>query len=561
MYGTSNSETPTTIFSDQITMKQPSMAPLSFFKRKIAVGDQVVQSVKHLSMSASVKNSQMLSLSTRTESSASISDDDSANRVDSPFCVTEEEDVEDVTQSPQLKGMKHIIDDKGFKLENLMLHVRDSSSRGEQHTPSGQSASEDGSAAFHRKLPPRSPSQSLRKNSTLLSGKNSPISKDGVGPNSPFPPRSQSPRKSPESSPGKPIQDSQKQYDHSPDESNTRQRSFSHEDVDPHRGTTSLVENRRISSSRVNRRQKSPVFHQLDLDDLEVLKRKMKHRREKYGEIDYRVGQVWNYIGNYYFKNQEHAKALYSYKGAVMCYDGDDAHIGAAYGNIGTVYWTTGDLANAVIFLNKALEMYRFMESAQGHDPDSSIQVSNVLYQIGLVLSLQQNFKAAMSTLKYCRLVREKALGNMHLDLARTIDAIGKVHLFIGELDYAMACHQQALEMKRGLAGDSDSAVITSLMNIAAVHQAREMYDEAIYAYLAVLTVQKQAFLTCNVDGQALRLAKEAGETLYALAQIHSLNGNPHESSLAIKESLLFYREAGLSMDDPKVLSLQSMLV
>jgi tetratricopeptide (TPR) repeat protein len=536
------------------------MTPISFFKRKIAAVDPAIHPLTR--EPDKDKEDHFPPHSYTTESTISLGDR-GVERADSPrsFSGGEHFEADELALSPQLKGIAHIIDDR--KLVNQDIPVLPSFSF-DEGSKTASIQPERGSASSHRKLPPRSPSQVIRKiGLTHRSGTNSPImNNSSTGKLSPLPSVSHSPRNgtgteqqrrnSPETTPGNsafaPAHSGQ-----SWDQNGSRRRSSSSDEWSKlptrstHRRISSLTEEHSVSPPQENRRRLSSSFQNVDLNDLDALKRAIKQRRNAYGDDDYRVGQAWNHIGNYFFRNQDYSRALDAYKGAVMCHEGDDAHIGAAYGNIGTVYWMTGDLANAVTFLNKALEMHRYMESVQGLDPDSSTAVSNALYQIGLALSLQQDFETAMGTLKYCRRVREKTLGSKHLDLARTIDAIGKIHLFRGELVDAMECHQQALTMKRELVSDSDSAVITSLMNIAAVHEARQLYDEAIFTYMAVLTVQKETFLANKGGSNASRIAKEAGETLQVLAHLHELNGDPRASSLAINESRFFCNEARFS--------------
>jgi tetratricopeptide (TPR) repeat protein len=542
------------------------MAHLSFFHRKIAVTavDRTVESTKQ---SAKTDNKGEKGLfrshSIKTESTLSYSDRD-FDIGDTPLCFSDDEEInaENLTHSPQLKGMEHIMDEQESTMETIVL-----SSLNSEDADSDIHFEE--SKSFQSIRPPKSPSQGTQSTRSipLTRGPNSPVMEAGFLPSSPLPPKSPSPRprRNAESCPGKlnlkKTTLTQVYYEQSLNENRVRQRSYSLDEIAKYSRTTSSIEKKKTSpSSRGSHRRVKSSIQNVDLNDLESLKRSIKRLREKYGDVDYRVGQVWNHIGNFFFRQQDYPRALDAYKGAVMCHEGNNVHIGAAYGNIGTVYWTTGDLTNAVTFLNKALEMHRYVESVHGLDPDSSCEVSNSLYQIGLALSLQKDYETAMGTLKYCRRLREKTLGSMHMDLARTIDAIGKIHLLLGELDDAMDCHQQALSMKCGLVRNSDSAVITSLMNIAAVHQARELYDDAIFAYLAVLSVQKQNFVECKDQAIAPRFARETGETLQVLSQLHRQNGDPQSSFISAQESRVYYNEAGMSIDDPKIAMLNSIL-
>jgi tetratricopeptide (TPR) repeat protein len=284
----------------------------------------------------------------------------------------------------------------------------------------------------------------------------------------------------------------------------------------------------------------------------------MQDRRQHLGSCDYKVGQAWNLIGNAHFRRKEHANAIHAYEQALECTDGcekpsDFDHIAAAYGNLGTVCWSTGDMERSVTCIRKAVELRMKSEISKGRDPRESLTVATSYHQLGLALTLHRDYKKALNALFDALEIQQRVLGRKSIDVARTLDAIGKVHLLQGDADESMDCHQEAYATKYELTGECGPLVITSLTNIAAAHLARNEDKEAILAYLAIWKAQSFELHKINDPGTSARLAMEAGETIQMLVDLYTKTGAYQNAKLAADEALGLYQEAGISKDHPKM--------
>ncbi|CAB9496063.1 Hydra magnipapillata [Seminavis robusta] len=282
-------------------------------------------------------------------------------------------------------------------------------------------------------------------------------------------------------------------------------------------------------------------------------------RRVKYGETHPKVGSAWNRIGNYLFRSCQYSNALEAYKRAVACYKGGEPELGCAYSNMGTALWASGRPDKAISFLEKALEAYELFEITEGGNPDESLAVASTLYQMGLCNTLRKQYGEALSCLKKCQKIQASLLPAMDIQVGRTLDAIGKVHYFKEEYSTALQCHEEARRIKSA-AGDNESAVVTSLLNIAAVHHATKNWNVALSKYAKVMHLQQSELIRCrNQKGQSLltRAAQDVGETLQLMGDMHRQMEQEGQALRFYKEALMVYQEAGLSQDDPRMLALK----
>ena len=119
-------------------------------------------------------------------------------------------------------------------------------------------------------------------------------------------------------------------------------------------------------------------------------------RRHKYGETHPKVGSAWNRIGNFFFRACQYEHALNAFKHAVACYPVGEADLACTYSNLGVTYWASGGEGAAdqgMVFLQKAMDLYEIHAIAAGGDPENSISVATVLYQMGLCQTLRKPFE------------------------------------------------------------------------------------------------------------------------------------------------------------------------
>jgi tetratricopeptide (TPR) repeat protein len=284
-------------------------------------------------------------------------------------------------------------------------------------------------------------------------------------------------------------------------------------------------------------------------------------RRHKYGETHTKVGSAWSRIGSYFFQSRNFPQALEAFKHAVVCFPVGEPALAASYSNIGTVYWASGQPEQAITFLEKALEIYELIELSEGRDPEESLEVANTLYQMGLCNTLRGLSCEALANLKKCQKIQASQLSSRDIQVGRTLDAIGKVHYFKEEYSTALQCHEEARRIKSA-SGENDNAVITSILNVAAVHHATKNWNAALSNYTKVMYLQKSELVRCrNQKGQPLvsRAAQEVGETLQLMGNLHSQMGEEAKAQRFYKEATLLFEEAGIPEDDPRFAALKQL--
>ena len=151
--------------------------------------------------------------------------------------------------------------------------------------------------------------------------------------------------------------------------------------------------------------------------DFDSLSRILAQRRTKFGNFHVKVGITWNQIGNYHFRCHEFENALIAYKEALECKDGSNdpmefEHLASAYANIGTVLWSAGRADESIVPLRKAVELRIHYEVSQGRDHDRCLAVADCQYQLGLALTLAQEYDESLDVLHKALLIRKRMAGH-----------------------------------------------------------------------------------------------------------------------------------------------------
>jgi tetratricopeptide (TPR) repeat protein len=328
-----------------------------------------------------------------------------------------------------------------------------------------------------------------------------------------------------------------------------------------------------VEYSSVQRDTRTPerVFHSGALtgetedeqmcDSLKFLLSTLELRRHRLGETHPAVGEAWNEIGNFYFRARKCDKALKAYDQALQC--DESIQLAAAYSNIGTLYWSAGDIPKSIKFLRNALHMYTCAEGEKGRDAGSALNVSNVLYQLGLAMSLQKDYVQSLLYLGKALKIRESMMGHCDVVVARTLDAVGKVHFLQGALKAAMEKHEEAFRIKIDSNSD-ERALIPTLLNIANVHRARQRWEDALRAYERVLQLQLAVLAEYQVDPErqhlTLREATDVVETLEVIGDIHKLRRSDSDADQSYEEAIALCEAVGIDEEDPRVLTLRMKL-
>jgi tetratricopeptide (TPR) repeat protein len=245
--------------------------------------------------------------------------------------------------------------------------------------------------------------------------------------------------------------------------------------------------------------------------DLHTLEAELQKNKLLYGKQDVSVGKLWNAIGNSQFRHGNHRAAIQAYKQAGSCDPGP--HTATAHLNLGTVYWNLLKVDKSIKYLQQALVAFDELSSA------ASLDAASCHHQLGLAYSLQHRFDEALRAMETACRMRAALLGTNDPTTARTLDALGKVHLMRGDMPRALTCHEQALYALRLARFPATS----TLENIAAVHMRRGDFAAAIHIYVQVVDIHKSTWQHQNDSLESNRsssssTAEQYYESLHQLA-------------------------------------------
>lgn len=203
----------------------------------------------------------------------------------------------------------------------------------------------------------------------------------------------------------------------------------------------------------------------LSMDPLKDLERQLQTSIQQKGHGHADTAALYNEMGNMHFRQGNRKAANDSYQQAILCHP-TGPHAATAYMNLGTVYWSSGDAESALQVLQKSLDC--------SSSDEISPQVASVHHQMGLCHALQQDFLKAMHCMKNAYNIR-KAL-NKTTDVAKTLDAMGKICYMQGELDAAIKHHELAYH----LLNLTNAPTLNVLKNMAAAYEALGKDSKAI---------------------------------------------------------------------------------
>jgi serine/threonine-protein kinase len=155
---------------------------------------------------------------------------------------------------------------------------------------------------------------------------------------------------------------------------------------------------------------------------------------------------------------------------------------------IGRLYGNLGLYDKAATLLEQALEI-RQRTLGQEH-----LEVAESLTNLGVVLKDKGDLEAAEPMLRRALAIRQKLLGEAHLAVALSLNDLGLVLRDKGKPDEAEQLHREALAMRRKLGGEEHPDVAQSLNNLALVLRDKGQGDEAEPLYRKALALRRKLF-------------------------------------------------------------------
>lgn len=214
----------------------------------------------------------------------------------------------------------------------------------------------------------------------------------------------------------------------------------------------------------------------------------------KMGDIHGKFGEINDALQAYRGANTFWSKYLASLRhlsaretGSISDMDNFKEHTDAVEGialthnRIGGVYCSKGELDSALNSFHQALEL---QVEALG---DNHIEVAKTLHNIGVSHRHKENLDDALKYYIQAYNIFKAELGQENLDAVRTLHNIGGVHRRRKEYKEAMQCFKQVLNVRRTLLGDGHPSVSITLVSMAAVLRRSGQTEEANKFYSAAI--------------------------------------------------------------------------
>ena len=215
----------------------------------------------------------------------------------------------------------------------------------------------------------------------------------------------------------------------------------------------------------------------------------------QYGSSDPRVGDLWNAMGNTYFRAGDLKGAIRAYKSSASC--GAGPHVATACLNLGTAYWNLMQVKKATEYLQKALNAFQTDLAAEGKSPLDSLEVASCYHQLGLAYSLEESYGKACTSMELALDIRVRVLGAHSPITARTMDAAGRVQMMRGDLGRALSYHEQALNILT----QAGFSPVGTLENLAAVYQTQGDYTAVVHMYVQIVHYLKSNWMSQPAPG------------------------------------------------------------
>lgn len=151
------------------------------------------------------------------------------------------------------------------------------------------------------------------------------------------------------------------------------------------------------------------------------------------------------------------------------------------HNRIGGVYCSKGDLADALTSFHEALDL---QIDALGEE---HLEVAKTLHNIGVCHRHDNDLEKALDFYHRAHKLFEITLGKEHLDTVRTLHNIGGVYRRKKQFGKAMECFRDVLKARRAALGDNHPSVSITLVSMAAVLRRSGNEAEANKFYLAAL--------------------------------------------------------------------------
>jgi tetratricopeptide (TPR) repeat protein len=165
-----------------------------------------------------------------------------------------------------------------------------------------------------------------------------------------------------------------------------------------------------------------------------------------------------------------------------------DSEIADVYLTIGRLHWDQGKYKDALLYLNKSLEIY---SRIYDHNDE---KIGTVFSRIGLVLEEQGDYDKALQFHKKALTIRKSYYGENHALVAQSLNNIGRSYGSMARYDDALRCFEEALAIRLQIYGDQHQSVATSYNDIAIIYSILDKYEKALSYYNKSMAISMDIF-------------------------------------------------------------------
>ncbi|KAL3794010.1 hypothetical protein ACHAW5_004295 [Stephanodiscus triporus] len=263
-------------------------------------------------------------------------------------------------------------------------------------------------------------------------------------------------------------------------------------------------------------------------------------------------------MGGLYYKLNNVHKELEKYNEALAVYQEvlgrDHPHVAGTMKNIGMVLAEQGQLDEAMGKFQEAQRIYKTLNDGKGDVPCCDVAsalscMGNVQSRRGELEDALRFYGEALSIYKSASKRAQEMGGRSRLalqEVASTLKIMGMVHTKRGELDMAMNCFQDAIDiMRQNFNEKSSGPLVTSILSrIGAIFYKMGKLEEAMSHYHEAYDLATRTFGTTDHP--------EVAQILHYIGGIHQRNGNLEEAMRCYKNSAKIY-QVTLGRNDPVV--------
>lgn len=263
-------------------------------------------------------------------------------------------------------------------------------------------------------------------------------------------------------------------------------------------------------------------------------------------------------MGGLYYKLNNVQKELEKYSEALTVYQeqlgNDHPHVAGTMKNIGMVLAEQGQLDEAMTKFQEAQRIYKAINDGRRDGPCCDVAsalscMGNVQNRRGELDDALRLYSEALSIYKSVSKRAREMGGRSRLalqEVASTLKIMGMVHTKRGELDMAMNCFQDAIDIIRQNFNEKESGlVVTSILSrIGGIFSKMGKLEEAMSHYHEAYDLATRTFGTTDHP--------EVAQVLHYIGGIHQREGNLDEAMRCYKNSAKIYQTA-LGRNDPTV--------